>query len=991
MKPRVFISTVSSELGSIRQLTANVLERLGYEPVWQDIFGTEPGDLKQMLRAKIDECVGLIQIVGRGYGYEPPQADPEFGRVSYTQYELLYARRRGKKTWVLFAEDGCVHDRPLEKLDLSTDPDHPDPAGYQADRRALQDAWRQRLRQDGHLRHEAANNTELELKLERLKDEFAALRRGFRRWQSLVLGLGIAAVLLLGCVLFVQWWVKRTTHEEIQKVSEQVVEVQKGQTITVASIRIRLEEASERARKAELALAEKEPRFDERERLRAQADKAHEIRLSRIRDLAASFVELEQRSDSSPVLREMTRILNDEPTNPVDKAIAYAERQRPSLLERVRGRKLAEQERNRTDLVPLLKAAELEQTRGRPDAARARFAELLELEPAWPQALERFAYFLFDQSVQTGFHGTLRAALDDARQSFDLAKLLLDQDETKPESQRVLSVASCQLGDLLVLRGQPGDAEQALRHYTRHHEISEALQKRNPDSVQAARDVSVSLNKLGDFLAERGQPGDAKQALRYYTRSLEIREALRKRDPDSAPAARDVSVSLENLGDFLAQRGQPGDAEQALRHYTRDLEISEALQKRNPDSAEAARDVSLSLERLGNFLAERGQPGDAEQALRHYTRSLEMREALRKRDPDSAQAGRDVWVSLNKLGEFLAQRGQSGDAEQALRRYTRGLEISQALQKRNPDSAQAARDVSISLEKLGDFLARRRQSGDAEQALRHYTRGLEILEALHKRNPDSAQAARDVSVSLSKLGDFLAQRGQPGDAEQALRHYTRSLEMREALQKQNPDSAQSARDVSVSQYKLGELDVKLQRFESAIGHFQAGIAVLNGMIATRLIEETATRVKEALEERLRFCQLAALATGDWAPLIKADAKLLPVLLSLRATELAKQGRLADVAQAGAKLRELEPKTNVNLYNAACAYSLSAGLAVNDKRAPTPAEEAERKKFVDLSLACLREAIAVGYHDFGHMRQDTDLAPLRGLPEFENLFPKPAGK
>ena len=74
MKPRIFISTVSSELGSIRQLTANVLERLGYEPVWQDIFGTEPGDLKQMLRDKIDDCEGLIQIVGRGYGYEQTPA-----------------------------------------------------------------------------------------------------------------------------------------------------------------------------------------------------------------------------------------------------------------------------------------------------------------------------------------------------------------------------------------------------------------------------------------------------------------------------------------------------------------------------------------------------------------------------------------------------------------------------------------------------------------------------------------------------------------------------------------------------------------------------------------------------------------------------------------------------------------------------------------------------------------------------------------------------
>jgi hypothetical protein len=107
--------------------------------------------------------------------------------------------------------------------------------------------------------------------------------------------------------------------------------------------------------------------------------------------------------------------------------------------------------------------------------------------------------------------------------------------------------------------------------------------------------------------------------------------------------------------------------------------------------------------------------------------------------------------------------------------------------------------------------------------------------------------------------------------------------------------------------------------------------------------------------------------------------------------MAKQGRAADVAQAGAKLRELEPKTNVNLYNAACAYSLAAGLAAKDKLSPTAAEEAERRKFIDLSLACLKEALAAGYHNFHHMTQDTDLVPLRGLPEFENLFPKPTGK
>src|SRR6266566_448543 len=54
-RPLVFISAVSRELKSARQLVANTLIFLGYEPVWQDIFGTESGDLRGMLRQQIDE------------------------------------------------------------------------------------------------------------------------------------------------------------------------------------------------------------------------------------------------------------------------------------------------------------------------------------------------------------------------------------------------------------------------------------------------------------------------------------------------------------------------------------------------------------------------------------------------------------------------------------------------------------------------------------------------------------------------------------------------------------------------------------------------------------------------------------------------------------------------------------------------------------------------------------------------------------------------
>ena len=208
---------------------------------------------------------------------------------------------------------------------------------------------------------------------------------------------------------------------------------------------------------------------------------------------------LDRQADTSPVLLEMIRILSDEKVNPVDKAIAYAEGKRPALLAQVRGR----HQRDRLALEPLLKAASLEQSRGQSRAARARFQELLDLEPDWPQALESYAWLLHDLSFQSLEHGPLQTALADAEHCHRLATQLHDQDQSKTEGQRVLSAACEQLGSVLVVRVREGDAERTMKLYERSLDLREDLLKRNPDSAQAARDLSVSLEKLGDFLAAR--------------------------------------------------------------------------------------------------------------------------------------------------------------------------------------------------------------------------------------------------------------------------------------------------------------------------------------------------------------------------------------------------------------------------------------------------------------------------------------------------------
>jgi hypothetical protein len=226
-QPSVFISCVSPEFRQTRSRVAAILTRLGYTPIIQEIFGTEPGDLRQVLRDKIDACEGLIQIVGQGYGAEPPTVDADYSRVSYSQFDFLYAREKKKKMWLLFAGDACTRDTPLERLDLPNDPRHSDPAGYQAQRRALQLTYRDKRRTDGHLYYDATSDADLELKVERLRDELTELGREFKLWQNKVLRAFAVGFVLLALIGGSVWWIGYSQHREIKGISEEARHITK--------------------------------------------------------------------------------------------------------------------------------------------------------------------------------------------------------------------------------------------------------------------------------------------------------------------------------------------------------------------------------------------------------------------------------------------------------------------------------------------------------------------------------------------------------------------------------------------------------------------------------------------------------------------------------------------------------------------------------------------------------------------------------------------
>ncbi|MFN9626916.1 MAG: DUF4062 domain-containing protein, partial [Planctomycetota bacterium] len=616
MKPRIFISAVTSELRTTRQLVANALLRLGYDPVTQDIFGTESGDLRQMLRDKIDDCDGLVQLVGNGYGAEPPTTGDEFAhdgfvRVSYTQFEFLYARKKGKQTWLIYTNEGCTQDLPFEQLDLPRDSMHPDPTGYQSERRLLQEAWRERWKQEGHLRHGVSCDTELELKIERLKDEFRGLRRSFWRWQQTVT-VALLALLLVGAGT---WWTVFRHHGKVEQVIRETAEAQ-TQRIAAELAKIKPEEIKDQLRKTieetyqrDVQQADKLHGWEKRDEAKQDAAAARDKRLEQVDEFLNSITSTIKSGDASPEFLELSRIIQEQG---VDQALAYINSQESRLLDRAE-RLAAERQREiRRTLAPLLEGVRLHVSKGELTEARSLCDKLLKQDGDWLDVLHAHCVTMIELGDRATKYDKVEAALAFIEAAEASAKRLVAADPGNPSGQR---------------------------------------------------DLSISFNSLGDVYLALGRTDDA---LSQYEAGLKISRVLAEADPNDAQKQRDLSISFEKIGNVYLALGRTDDA---LSQYEAGLTISRVLAEADPNDAQKQRDLSISFERIGDVYLALGRTDDA---LAQYEAGLKIRRLLAEADPNDAQKQRDLMVSHYKLGELELQTGQF---EPAVTRFEAGIEV----------------------------------------------------------------------------------------------------------------------------------------------------------------------------------------------------------------------------------------------------------------------------------------------------------------------------
>lgn len=251
--------------------------------------------------------------------------------------------------------------------------------------------------------------------------------------------------------------------------------------------------------------------------------------------------------------------------------------------------------------------------------------------------------------------------------------------------------------------------------------------------------IADAFRLLGDVHESHGVLDKAKEC---HYESLRLDRELTACDPTNAEWQRDLSISLDKIGNIATTEG---NLDAALLFFSEAKSISERLASTNPANASWQRNLSVSLNKLGDLAVTQG---DLDKARIFFSEAKAISEHLAASDLTNAVWQRDLSVSLEKLGDLAVAQG---DLNSALLFLSEAKTISEHLAVRDPTNATWQRDLSLSLEKLGDLAV---AQGDLKGALLFFSEAKVIFERLAASDPTNAVWQRDLSVSLEKLASL---------------------------------------------------------------------------------------------------------------------------------------------------------------------------------------------------------------------------------------------
>lgn len=359
-----------------------------------------------------------------------------------------------------------------------------------------------------------------------------------------------------------------------------------------------------------------------------------------------------------------------------------------------------------------------------------------------------------------------------------------------------------------------GESEKRRLRANEAHELMRSLSLEYPDNVLFQRDLSVTLNGLGDFLKLHGNLEGAASA---YADSLAIDRKLANSDSSDFGFQRDLSLTLGKIGDVHSARG---DLHQAIGAFREAVKIEEILIASDVATVEDNRYLSISYYKLGNALLAQN---DFEEATAWLQKAVALDERMVEKQPQSSHLQQELTVSYDKLGDLLKRQREY---DEALSTFEKSLAIRSALFRSDPSNSHRRFLLSISHSKVGDvYLA----SHELAEAIRSFREASDLIEPLFAQDPTNTEWARHISGYYQRMGKVLHLQQRQDDALETLNY---ALEISQRLSETDQTNVVWQEDAGLINGMIGEVlydqgksFLANERFRATLARFETLLAL----------------------------------------------------------------------------------------------------------------------------------------------------------------------
>jgi serine/threonine-protein kinase len=305
-----------------------------------------------------------------------------------------------------------------------------------------------------------------------------------------------------------------------------------------------------------------------------------------------------------------------------------------------------------------------------------------------------------------------------------------------------LEASHTNLGGLYLYAGRSALAE---KEYQQARDLSKRLAEKHPDSPEHQSDLAGTHYNLGFYYDRAGQAAKAESA---FKEALLVEERLAAEHPTVLKYQERAATTQNMLGGLYRQRKRFAEAG-AL--YEKSLAIREKLFQAHPEASDVAVELGGTYCNRGFFLVDLH---DYKAATESFHRAAQILEGVLGKNERDYSARRYLLNVRRGLASVCMARGLKDEAEAAYRKIA---ETQERLARDNPDASEDVVQLGGCLCNLANRL---RENNKPEAAVASYTRAVETLEGLLRKDPKNGLARLFLCNSLEgrgfTLGKFLS-------------------------------------------------------------------------------------------------------------------------------------------------------------------------------------------------------------------------------------------